>query len=313
MPFQIFKLLNFTPMKFGKIEDAGHIDFQLPPDHPDTARVLGSYPAPDKPGVYLGCAKWNKTDLKGFYPKGTKDELAYYSTQFNSIELNATFYNNFPVSTITAWHDKTGPDFRFFPKLHQNISHRKRLKDAAELTSVYLDGIAHLEDKLGMLFLQMPDNFAPKNWPVLKEYLEAWPSGFPLALELRNESWYDGSWDVEQLYTVLEAKNITHIICDVAGRRDLLHMRLTTPTAFVRYNGANVDSDYSRLDDWYIRLRQWIGQGIQNIYFFIHQNLEQESPLLAAHLIRKLNEDPGLGLHIPKSANEDQGKLFKEE
>lgn len=298
-------------MKFGKIEDAGEVSFDLPADHADTTRILAKASKPDKPQVYLGCAKWNKTDLKGFYPKGTKDELAYYSTQFNSIELNATFYNNFPVTTIEGWHDKTGPDFKFFPKIHQNISHRKRLKDAAELTSVYLDGIAHLQEKLGMLFLQMPDNFAPKNWEILKEYLSVWPSGFSLALELRNEGWYDGSWDTGLLCELLEEKNIAHVICDVAGRRDLLHMRLTSPTAFVRYNGANVASDYTRLDDWYERLKEWISQGIQNIYFFIHQNLEEESPLLAAYLIQKLNADPGLGLHVPQSASTGQIGIFK--
>ena len=179
-----------------------------------------------KPNIYIGCAKWNKADLKNFYPKGTKDELAYYATQFNSIELNATFYNNFPLETIDSWYTKTPEDFRFFPKLHQGISHWKRLKDAEQPTSVYLDHISHLEEKLGMLFLQMPDNFGPKNWEVLKDYLEVWPSGFPLALELRHTGWYDGSWDNSALYAQLEKKNITHIITDTAGRRDLLHMRL---------------------------------------------------------------------------------------
>jgi uncharacterized protein YecE (DUF72 family) len=48
----------------------------------------------------LSCAKWNKQDLKGFYPRGTKDELAYYSTQFNSIELNATFYNSPAIDQV---------------------------------------------------------------------------------------------------------------------------------------------------------------------------------------------------------------------
>jgi uncharacterized protein YecE (DUF72 family) len=61
--------------------------------------------------VCIGCAKWNRSDLKGFYPRGTKDELTYYSLKLNSVELNATFYsipdwmsgwNDWPVGLRTA-------------------------------------------------------------------------------------------------------------------------------------------------------------------------------------------------------------------
>ncbi|PSL22689.1 DUF72 domain-containing protein [Dyadobacter jiangsuensis] len=299
-------------MKFGKVDDAENIDFTLPPENPANQALLNAAKG-GKPGIYIGCAKWNKTDLKGFYPKGTKDELAYYATQFNSIELNATFYNNFPVETIESWYGKTPAGFKFFPKLHQGISHWKRLKDAKEPTDIYLDGIAHLQDKLGMLFLQMPDNFGPKNWEILKAYLEEWPSGFPLALELRHKGWYDDSFHADDLYSVLEKKNITHIVTDSAGRRDLLHMRLTTPTAFIRYNGANVDSDYTRLDDWFERLKLWIEEGIQNIYFFVHQNHEEASPLLSSYLIQKLNKELGMELQVPYDPRVASGQvsLFK--
>ena len=285
-------------MKFGKVDNPEDIDFKLPDDASANKKLLKDAKK-GKPNIYIGCAKWNKADLKSFYPKGTKDELGYYATQFNSIELNATFYNNFPVETIESWYNKTPAEFRFFPKLHQGISHWKRLKDAKEPTEVYLDGIAHLQEKLGMLFLQMPDNFGPKNWDVLKAYLEEWPSGFPLALELRHTGWYDGSFNSDELYEVLEKNNITHIVTDSAGRRDLLHMRLTTPTAFVRYNGANVDSDYTRLDDWFERLKLWVEEGIENIYFFVHQNHEEASPLLSAYLIEKFNEKLGMELKVP--------------
>jgi uncharacterized protein YecE (DUF72 family) len=298
-------------MKFGKVDNPDNVDFKLPVDAAVNKKLLADAKQDGKPNVYIGCAKWNKADLKGFYPKGTKDELAYYATQFNSIELNATFYNNFPAETIETWYAKTPADFRFFPKIHQGVSHWKRLKDAQEHTDTYLDGIAHLQEKLGMLFLQMPDNFGTKNWDALKAYLENWPSGFPLALELRHTGWYNGSWNNADLYELLEKKNITHIITDSAGRRDLLHMRLTTPDAFIRYNGANVDSDYTRLDDWFERLKLWVDEGVRNIYFFVHQNHEEASPLLSAYLIKKFNDELGMNLNIPVDPRTSgQAKLF---
>ena len=81
-------------MKFGQVEHPEEIDFTLPPTPPETLTLLQHFKNDQSFEVFVGCAKWNKQDLKGFYPRGTKDELAYYSTQFNSIELNATFYNS---------------------------------------------------------------------------------------------------------------------------------------------------------------------------------------------------------------------------
>ena len=91
-------------MKFGSVDNPQEIDFTLPEDHHDTERVLSRGKGLD--GIFIGCAKWNRQDLKKFYPRGTKDELAYYSSQFNSIELNATFYNHFRTEQIEKWVEK---------------------------------------------------------------------------------------------------------------------------------------------------------------------------------------------------------------
>lgn len=88
----------------------------------------------------------------------------------------------------------------------------------------------------------------------------------------------------------------------------MLHMRLTTPTAFVRYVGANAESDYTRLDDWVERIATWKEQGLENLYFFVHQNIELASPLLSAYFIEKINARLGINLLIPKMAN--QGKTL---
>ena len=76
-------------------------------------------------------------------------------------------------------------------------------------------------------------------------------------------------------------------------------MRLTTPSVFIRYVGANHESDYSRLDVWMDRIKRWADQGMENLYFFVHQNLEKESPVLSAYFIEKLNKELELDLTIP--------------
>lgn len=103
-------------MKFGSVDNPQDIDFTLPKDHKDTLRVLKEKPS-DTTNIFVGCVKWNRADLKGFYPRGTKDELEYYSRQLNSIELNATFYRIFPPEQFQKWYDKTPDNFRFFQSL----------------------------------------------------------------------------------------------------------------------------------------------------------------------------------------------------
>ncbi len=291
-------------MKFGSVNNPQDIDFTLPKDHVDTQRVLNKVKDDNIPDIYVGCAKWNRADLKGFYPRGTKDELGYYSKQFNAIELNATFYRIFPAEQFSTWYEKTPKGFKFFPKLNQEISHWKRLNETQEIVEHYLYNASNLKEKLGTVFLQMHSNFAPKDFDRVVAFAENWPKEVPLAIEFRHTNWYNDETISKELYQLLEKNNISNVIVDTAGRRDLMHMRLTNATAFVRYVGANHETDYSRLDDWVKRLKLWKDSGIKEIDFFIHQNIEKESPLLSAYFIKKLNSELGYTLAVPNESKQ---------
>ena len=296
-------------MKFGQVEDPSQIDFTLPKDHSRTKEILSK----NKKGlenISVGCAKWNKTDLKGFYPKGTKDELGYYSTQFNSIELNATFYGMPTSEQVQTWKEKTPKDFKFFPKITNTVSHFRRLLNIDDVVTQFATAVLNFDEKLGMVFLQLHDNFKPKDYERLEQFVNKWPQEVPLAIELRNTEWFTDEEIFDKTCLLFEKHNITNIIVDTAGRRDMLHMRLTTPTAFIRYVGANAESDYERLDDWLKHLSVWKEEGLQNLYFFVHQNLEKASPLLSAYFIKNMNEDWKTNLHIPVMGQENMPNLF---
>ena len=297
-------------MKFGGVPSVKGIDLSLPPDHPETARLLSKGKRKGAPRIHIGCAKWNKADLANFYPKGTRDELIYYASQFNAIELNATFYRFFPPQQFTNWAKKVPDAFKFYPKVTQDISHFKRLLGTEGMVEDYAEAVRHLGDRLGAAFLQMHENFAPKDIDRVAPFLAEWPKDVPLALEFRHTDWYNNATVANALYLLLEKHKVMNIITDTAGRRDLLHMRLTTPSAFVRYVGANdPKSDRSRLDEWVKRLKTWVDLGIEDIHFFVHQNHELESPLLAAEFIKKLNKALGMKLNVPQTLD---GGLFDE-
>ena len=159
-----------------------------------------------------------------------------------------------------------------------------------------------------MPFVQLPGNFGPKNMERLAPFFEMLPKDIKPAIEFRHTDWFNDSNVADELYDILEKYDISNVIVDTAGRRDMMHMRLTNNEAFIRYVGANHSSDYGRLDDWVIRLSEWVDLGLRNIHFFVHQNLELESPLLAAYFINKLNAALGTDLKIPNE--ELQQSLF---
>lgn len=288
-------------MKFGQVEDPSQIDFSLPKDHQKTAEILKKSKS-KKLDISVGCAKWNKTDLKGFYPKGTKDELTYYGTQFNSIELNATFYGMPSPEQVQTWKEKTPADFKFFPKITNTVSHFRRLLNINDVVTQFATAVLNFDEKLGMVFLQLHDNFKPKDYERLEKFVQDWPKEVPLAIELRNNEWFTDEEIFNKTCELFEKNQITNIIVDTAGRRDMLHMRLTTPVAFIRYVGANAESDYTRLDDWIERIKVWKEEGLEKLYFFVHQNIEKASPLLSAYFIENLNKEFGTSIHIPEMA-----------
>lgn len=286
-------------MKFGQVSNPEEVDFSLPPTPPETFQLLEAQKQNKPLALSVGCAKWNRADLKGFYPRGTKDELTYYSRQFNSIELNATFYNSPSKEQVKTWKDKTPDGFKFFPKIPQSVSHYARLLNTDEKIAAFVDATVLFEEKLGMAFLQMHDNYKPKDVDRLENFLRHFPKGYPLAVEVRNEEWFANKEVSENLYKVMEETGTTNVLVDTAGRRDMVHMRLTTPVAFVRYVGANHPSDYDRLVEWVKVIKEWKDAGLQQLNFFLHQNIELESPLLAAHFIKHLNKEIGSDLRIP--------------
>lgn len=292
-------------MKFGKVnpEQLSDLDLSLPPDHPDTEKVLKAGPKPIKPQLYVGCAKWGRKEWVGqIYPTGTKDKdfLSHYVKHFNSIELNSTFYGT-RKTIVEGWAEKAPPGFKFSPKFFRSISHFKRLTGAEEVTDAYLYIINSFGDNLGTSFLQLPENFSPKRFENVKNYLQGLPEDVPIAVELRHPEWLSDQVVADETFALLSELKKTAVITDVAGRRDCVHQRLTTREAFIRFNGYDLHpTDYFRLDEWVQRLKLWIEMGLERVYFYSHQSDETNTPRTCAYFIEQMNKHCNLDLPGPK-------------
>ena len=301
-------------MDFGKVENIDAVDFTFPDDHPDTTKLFKSLKKKiEAPKVYVGCAKWGRPDWIGkIYPKGTKatDFLKHYTKHFNTIELNAMFYQTFPRTTTEKWASYADNSFRFCPKMSQLITHIKRLKGAEQETDRFLDSLSGFGDKLGHSFIQFDFRFGPNNIDTLRDYLNYLPEDFKVCVEFRHEDWFKESIIIDEAFDMLRQMKVGTVITDTSGRRDVLHMRLTAPVAFIRFVGNNLHpTDYRRIDDWVERMKLWIDSGIETIYFFIHNHEELNSPELCKYTIDKLNAAAGLNIADPRLLN-DKPSLF---
>lgn len=295
-------------MEFGPIENPEEIDFTLPSDPPENTQILsGSGTAETE--LYVGYSKWNRRYLENFFPKGTNDELTYYSSQFNAVELRATFFRNFTPKQINSWYDKVPEDFRFFPKMNRKITHSKKLKEVEKTKETFLNSVVHFKDKLGTILLQLDSDFTPDQFGRLEKFLERWSPELSLAIEFQHPDWYNDSETASKVFDLLEKQDVANVIVDSAHRRDMLHMRLTNNNAFIRFVGTNNESDYKRLDEWVNRLNTWVDHGLENIQFFVHQHDNKASPHNGAHFIHKMNEVVGTELQVPNVYGE-QGELF---
>ena len=101
--------------------------------------------------------------------------------------------------------------------------------------------------------------------------------------------------------------NIGSVITDASGRRDCVHMELPTPHAFIRFVGRTDRTDYKRVDDWVARIKEWREQGLQSVWFFMHQHDERYSPELCDYVVEELNKALGTNLHRPEFIEKEQG------
>jgi uncharacterized protein YecE (DUF72 family) len=302
-------------MDFGKLQDISRVDFTLPPNHPGTLPLLQQSGSYIKPRVYIGLPVWvNKAWVGDIYPGSMRDRdsLLWYAKQFNTIELNSTHYHIPSPDTIDRWRQTVPQGFKFCPKFPQLISHEAALRSTQDITAAFCSAIAGLEDKLGDSFLQLPPTFSPHQLPDLEVFIKFIPESIPITVELRHPGWFVDNVASLELFEVLEKYRVGTVLTDVAGRRDVLHMRLTTPSAMIRFVGNGLHpTDYSRIDAWVERLKEWFDNGLQQLYFFVHEPENTTSPELATYLIQQLNKACGFDLKPPKKFVQPvQGELF---
>jgi uncharacterized protein YecE (DUF72 family) len=307
-------------MDFGKLASVDRVDFSLPPEpfqnQPLQQRVSGNN---REATCYVGATGYNMKEWVGnWYPAGAKDKefLRHYGAQFNTIEHNTTHYRIPDYATVDRWRNDTPADFKFCPKIPQTISHSRDLGLQSDQIRIFCDAISRLESKMGCCFLQLPPAFSTANLRLLERFLDQFPPEIPLAVEVRHPTFFNGAPAAESYFQILTDHGTATVITDVAGRRDVCHMRLTSDKVLIRFVGnALHPTDYSRIREWTRRLADWFEAGLPDVYFFTHEPDNILAPELAIHFVQAMQEDfPGVITRGPKAwapPGGTQGSLFQ--
>jgi uncharacterized protein YecE (DUF72 family) len=153
----------------------------------------------------------NKQAFPEAFRSGSR--LAYYSTLFNSIEINSTFYKLHLPATFSRWAEEVQPDFRFTVKLWRGITHVPGLRFMPVDVHRCLYAAHHLGEKKGCLLIQLPPGLTATAAGKLEQLLDKVCAADParswrLAVEFRHRSWYTP--EVEALLHRYQAARVLH-------------------------------------------------------------------------------------------------------
>ncbi len=259
---------------------------------------------------YLGCAVWGYKDWVGdLFPPGSKsgDFLRLYSRRLTTVEGNTTFYAVPKPEVVQRWASETPETFRFCLKLPREISHEGPLAAQVEATRAFVERMAGLGQRLGPFFLQLPPGYRADKLDDLEQWLQGWPDGYQLAVEVRHHDWYAEPGE-SALMELLGRYGAGRVLMDVRpldlgplpgadedvqrardNKPDVpLHPLRSSDFALVRYIGhPDLELNGPLLDEWAERVAQWLAEGTQ-VYFFCHCPDERRSPRLCREFQARL-------------------------
>ncbi|TMA17421.1 MAG: DUF72 domain-containing protein [Deltaproteobacteria bacterium] len=142
--------------------------------------------------VHVGTSGYNYEAWRGsFYPEdlSSKKMLGYYAEQFDTVEINYSFYRKPTTKILEGWAAQVPERFRFALKAWQRITHQKRLRESSELVEGFVDAARTLGARLAPVLYQLPPNLKA-DLPLLRNFLQQLPRDLRAAFEFRHASWF---------------------------------------------------------------------------------------------------------------------------
>ena len=246
-------------------------------------------PAARSRPVHLGCSGWNYASWKDelYEGKPARLWLQHYATQFDTVEVNNTFYRLPLKTSVARWVEETPPHFTFAVKASRYLTHVKRLQDLGEGIRRYYERLEPLvqSPKLGPVLWQLPANFR-RDDDRLGAALAALPAGRH-CFEFRHASWF-----AEPVYELLRSHGAALVIGDRPEVKEFQAFEFTTDWTYVRfhYGSRGHRGNYSEreLEEWARRFEEWRRE--LEIYAYFNNDWELFAVRNALWLKRRLSQ-----------------------
>ncbi len=236
--------------------------------------------------IHIGTSGWHYEHWIGtYYPEKIKgkEKIEYYQKDFQTVEINNTFYEIPEDKTFKDWKNAVPEDFVFAVKASRYITHMKKLIVDHESLDRFFSGIENLEKKVGAILFQLP----PK-WNVnrdrLEKFIQELPKNRRYAFEFRDHSWYDDS-----VYQLLEENNCSFCIYDLAGHQSPI--KVTADFVYIRLHGPGdkYKGKYYKptLEKWADRCRDW-QQDRKDVFLYFDNDEDGNAAFNAKELIEIL-------------------------
>jgi uncharacterized protein YecE (DUF72 family) len=216
--------------------------------------------------IHIGTSGWHYKHWRGpFYDPGmrTADMFRFYVQQFDTVEVNNSFYRLPTQTALQNWRDLAPGKFCFAVKGSRFLTHMKKLKDPEAGLESFFDRVETLERKLGPILFQLPPGWQC-NSERLASFLRALPRKHRFAFEFRNQTWH-----LEKIYQLLRHHNAAFCVYELAGFQS--PVQITADFAYVRLHGPGraYQGNYTKqqLGEWAERIRDWQRE-LKNIYFY---------------------------------------------
>ncbi len=214
-----------------------------------------------------GCSGWQYRDWRdgAFYPPNCPQRawLEYYARQFETVEVNSTFYRLAKPEAVARWVAETPADFVFTVKASRYLTHIRRLRDIEDGIANFYAGIEPLaaSPKLGPVLWQLPANFK-RDEDRLADALAQFPPGRH-CFEFRDKSWF-----TDDVFEILRQFSCALVYGD-HPERDWAPLELTADWTFIRFHygrrGRRGNYSETELAEWADRIR---GLGVEAFVYF---------------------------------------------
>ena len=232
---------------------------------------------------FVGTSGWTYDHWKGnFYPEGLSKShwFDYYAARFSTVEINATFYRTFGDQTYQKWRERVSSNFSYVLKVPRLITHRKFLADAGNEIRAFSRSATLLEDKLGLVLLQVAPQTA-YDPDLLRRAILAFDEPPRVAVEFRRKDWLN-----DEIRALLADCGATFVSVDSPQQRPVDWV--TAQTGYIRLHGRSrwYSHDYTAAELHEIAdlARRMADQGATRIYIFFNNDFEGYAPQNALNL-----------------------------